>query len=104
MEKTLKALCRFIFSSILLFGCTSQKTPTLGQMADMTDEECLTVLEKLGFQDTGAYETREETAEAAKVIIQYYADGGSADSVPFSYTGMIEMAEEIQSVLKLHGY
>ena len=81
-----------------------KKTPTLEQLTDMTDEDCLAVLEKLWFEDTRTYETREETAEAAKEIIKYYADGGSSDSVPFSYTGMIDMVKEIQTILKNNGY
>ena len=86
----------------IFFGCTvnkDTKTQKLQEMCTMTDEECLSELEKLGFKDIGVYETREETSKAAKEIIMFYAEGGTPETVPFSYTGMIEMAKKIWMIL-----
>lgn len=86
----------------VLFGCAvnkDTKTQKLQEMCSVTDEKCLSELEKLGFKDIGVYETREETSKAAKEIIMFYAEGGTPETVPFSYTGMIEMAQKIWTVL-----
>lgn len=97
---------KLLISSLLLLqiltGCTQNegsRQKLLKEISDMTNEECLEKLESMGFADNGAYGTRVETAEAAKAIILYYAEGGTPDSLPFSYTGMIEMSETIWTLL-----
>jgi hypothetical protein len=92
----------FLILICSLFGCISgkeSKTHILQEMCKMTDEECLQELERMGFEDIGVYDTREKTAEAAKAIVMFYSDGGTPESVPFSYTGMVEMAQNIWKVL-----
>ena len=97
---------KLLISSLLLLqiltGCTQNegsRQKLLKEISDMTNEECLEKLESMGFADNSAYGTREETAKAAKAIILYYAEGGTPDSLPFSYTGMIEMSETIWTLL-----
>ena len=83
-------------------GCAVKKEinlQRLQELSTMTAEQCLQELEKAGFRDTGAYDSRQQTAEAAKEIIVFYKDGGTPENMPFDYSGMTEMAEKIWEVL-----
>lgn len=99
---TMGVLSAFLFSAIFLYGCSNEKELSMKDLKNKTGKECITILKEYGLDLPEVYEEDSELAEEAVKDIVDNIDSLIDDGIAYSYTELVNLAEQIVDIAKTY--